>query len=1286
VADIWTQNTGYDLGMYSERDRVEIPLPINSDIPANINFKLISGKLPAGLRLENNMILGTPFEVPRTTTYKFVIRAAGFNILSDRTFTMSVAGADEPNWLTPAGALPVGTNKAYYIIDSSFIDFQLSATDTDTAAGQKLNFFIASGEGELPPGLILLPNGRITGFIQPLLAIPRERVSGNYDMQLYDSYGYDFGNRSTNGYDSFVYDLVTYDFNIDQTFHRKLNRNYEFIATITDGDTITKRKFRIYVVGDDFFRADNVIMRAGQGTYTADVTYVRAPLFTTPNYLGLRRANNYQTFKIDIFEGFYNELGPVIYDISPVNSLINGLIEKELTTDNKVGSTTLRFVKSSGVPQIGWKFNFFQEFREATNKTYTITEVDALGADFYRITIDQPLDYTIPNGFVIYIGNESRLPPGMDFDKVTGEVFGIVPYQPAITETYRFTIKATRFGTVLGRQVRYENGREISESSYFETATSRRMFTVDILGEVESNINWNTSRELGTIDVGYPSTLFVNASTTYSNSTIFYTLEKGKLPPGLQLNLDGEIVGKINQLREQNTYRSYWKPNIQYNLRDIVKQNVERNIVSVTRRRNIATLVTDTPHGFKNNSIIKIKSNALDYNYYSGVEINVDQFKILDVTNITGNGPYYVTFSIPSQQLEPLAPLYTLVKGTSATTGPLSERIVEDRSKPVGSRARFLISKGTNGFLNYNGLINTPSHPITLVDPGQGYKPGDTITISGSQLNGVDGINDLTFKLVNSLNYEYKISGNSNPLYNGTFYSVSSKQKVKTLIGSQISILVSSITDNLVTVETTTSHNLKSGDFVEITNSIPTSYNGIYQVNVISPTSFTYSIRNSNVGSMSVNGVIQKIEYNDSITLLYNVDPGTFGTGLISVEVGRALFESQTQMLALTYFRYTDFGNTELMKTITGKVISDPVYYRYKSNLNAPLGTPTSNTEYWEKFDINNKDSTVTTIDKNNTYFDGETTDFDKTYKFTVKARDQLNYSAVSREFVINVNIPGNTYYSNIRAQPFLKQIQREWMKEFLNNRNIFDPRYIYRLGDSNFGVQRNLSTLIYAGIETRQAVEYISAMGRNHKPKRFKLGEIKKAVAKEPGTNRVIYEVVYIDLIDPLEKNGKHLPFKIATMPAPLNVTVDNTNEFYDGPFTTDNPYWKRPIPFNSTIDRNDIIAGDSGTGVKFPSSISIWRKRLRQIETARRERNYLPLWMRSIQPGSYVELDYVPAVVLCYCKPGGADEIILNIKNNGFDFKLLDYTIDRYIIDSVDGYYEDKYLVFRNDRTTIV
>ena len=149
---------------------------------------------------------------------------------------------------------------------------------------------------------------------------------------------------------------------------------------------------------------------------------------------------------------------------------------------------------------------------------------------------------------------------------------------------------------------------------------------------------------------------------------------------------------------------------------------------------------------------------------------------------------------------------------------------------------------------------------------------------------------------------------------------------------------------------------------------------------------------------------------------------------------------------------------------------------------------------------------------------------------------------------------------------------------------------------------------------------------------------------------------------------------------------TVELPNsEFYSGPFNVDNPFWKRPIPMNVTLDRTDIFAGDPETAWRFPSSISLWRYRIKNMPNTLSERNYMPLWMRSIQPGQSQEINYVPAVPLCYCKPGTADAILLNIKNSDFDFKLLDYTIDRYIIDSVTGEYTDKYLVFRNDRTTI-
>ena len=36
------------------------------------------------------------------------------------------------------------------------------------------------------------------------------------------------------------------------------------------------------------------------------------------------------------------------------------------------------------------------------------------------------------------------LPPGMQLDSTTGEIAGRIPYQPAVTTEYKFTIEALR--------------------------------------------------------------------------------------------------------------------------------------------------------------------------------------------------------------------------------------------------------------------------------------------------------------------------------------------------------------------------------------------------------------------------------------------------------------------------------------------------------------------------------------------------------------------------------------------------------------------------------------------------------------------------------------------------------------------------------------------------------------------------------------------------------------------------------------------------------------------------
>ena len=777
--NVWTERSGYSFSTIQERTSINQQLPAVDSV--EITYSVISGKLPPGLRIVNNTIQGSAFEVPRSTDFKFVIRATNGIAIADRTFYWTVEGADQPVWQTAAGSLPVGPNNVYYILDSSYIDFQLLATDPDTAAGQRLKYFIASKEGTLPPGLVLTDSGRIVGWVQPALVIPETAGNGFFDTTVYDAVAFDFGYRSSNGYDSYIYDTAIFDYSTPSLSPKKLNRNYEFIVTITDGDTEVKRKFKIYVVGDDYFRADNTITTAGSGSFMVDVTYVRAPIWVTPANLGVRRANNYQTIRLDTYEDL--DLGPIVYSL------------------------------------------------DATNPDSTV----------------------------------SILPPGMQFDQGTAEIFGVVPYQPAITKTYRFTVTAMRL------------------SDRAETAMSKRTFTVQVLGEVESVMGWVTGSNLGNIEANLISMLSVTASSTITESVILYVKTSGTLPPGLTLELDGEITGKVTQFN----------------------------------------------------------------------------------------------------------------------------------------------------------------------------------------LNGDQGL--ITFDVSN-----------------------------------------------------------------------------------------------------------------------FSLDAGT------------------------------------------------------------------------------------TTVDR--------------VYSFTVEARDILGYSAISRTFSLTITTPNNRLYSNITAKPYLKLDQRELFKTFIRNSNIFDATAIYRPSDSNFGIQNDLKMVVYSGIETKTAAQVVSVVGQNHRKKRFKIGDVKKAQAKITGTNNVLYEVIYLDVIDPLEIGNKTLDLVEAGPIDPILTTVDQTNIYFNGPFNTPTRFWGRPQPYSITADRSDVYPDGE---FRQPASISLWRRRIEQLGL--HDRNYMPLWMRTIQDGSVQELGFVSAIPLCFCKVGRGDDIMLNIKNYlkttpDFSFNKIDYVIDRYTIDSVTGDTTDKYIVFRNDRTIII
>ena len=219
MSNLWTQPTGYSLGTIAERTITAINLPITS-VDA---VTLIAGTLPAGLRLQNSAIVGTTLEVARTTQSRFVLRARLGSDIQDRTYSITVTGPDAPVWITPAGVLPVGENNALFILDSVYVDYQLEATDTDLSAGDELEFFIAKGDGTLPPGITLTKSGQLTGVIDPILALDTSAASGTYDANTYGGFPFDFGLRSANGFESFYYDVEFYDYAIPTKSPRKLS-------------------------------------------------------------------------------------------------------------------------------------------------------------------------------------------------------------------------------------------------------------------------------------------------------------------------------------------------------------------------------------------------------------------------------------------------------------------------------------------------------------------------------------------------------------------------------------------------------------------------------------------------------------------------------------------------------------------------------------------------------------------------------------------------------------------------------------------------------------------------------------------------------------------------------------------------------------------------------------------------------------------------------------------------------------------------------------------------------
>ena len=1164
MSNLWNVTTGTRLRTIIERSSANILLPLANGVNAEI--ELISGSIPTGTRLENNTIVGTVYEVAYDTTFNAVFRATTDTGFQDCTIEFVVTGPDSPTWQTNEGLLSVGSNNALFILDNEIIDYQLVATDTDLSAGDELFYFIADGDGVLPPGITLSDTGRLQGTTEPLLSLDKRYTGGGYDSAPYAGLPIDYAVLSSNGYGSFYYDTVDYDYNEPTANLRKLNRYYPFAVTVTDGENFVRREFKIYLVGDDYLKADNTIMQSSTGVFTADATNVRTPVWITPRDLGFKRANNYTTIYLEIVDNWTLE-GVVVYTLEDVND----------------------------------------------------------------------------------DGSPSELPLGLTLDSQTGEVIGRIPYQPAITQNYKFTVRATRITTDLDTVTIFANFYEdvlLGKNSF-------KIYKIDLTGNIDGT---NDLFELvgKKILLGNRQYTVTNVDDKILDYDVVFVQET--LAPSISLLLSqtatvGQDYIFVTRLSEASKSK--------YQGRTLKFSNAETYTIN-TFTPYIEWQITQTT---ANDPFLPAGAPRV-------IEVNENYFVgdyVINTVETGGDGKIYKC---------------TTTHSTTSQNDEIGDAILVDGIVQIN-------------FISANWL--------EVAETLEGLSLADRITATKQSLEAeFNGTAYIT--VVDNLHWRIRVPS--------TAYSRIKSNIQNFFAGTDSSDIVATLirdNEDKITLDKNLSSQLNNGRNIGIALFAKDSFfkNIVVAANDevdIPSTAKTFEIR-----------VIGEIDSN--IKWISPVDLGNIS----------ANFTSTLKLIA-----ETTVPDTKMIYTLKSGKLPYGLTLNYDGEI---VGAARQ---------FGTVDNPGLTIFENKTvtwdgFLPGDTT-FDRSYKFTVEARDRFNYTAIEREFTLVVADLDNTQYTDIYMRPMLSTEQKRYYKDFISNPEVFTPEKIYRPSDSTFGIQKNLDMLVYAGVEAVSIDKFIAGAAKNHKRKKYILGEIKSAVAKESATSDTIYEVVYIEVKDPANSttiNKTATSFKTVskekiTVDSVQYAVIDDATRFRAGynelPVYTRNtvrfvfsdldeitietrttndqelnvdnqdfevtvrdggnievelqkgesePYRFRPKTNTIKTDSNAITVGQSTDSIKYISSIDNMRANIKTIGDE--ERNYLPLWMRTPQTG-FEELDYVTAIPICYCKPGEAASIINNIKNYGFDPKIINYDIDRYIVKQTENSDVEKFVLFAN------
>jgi hypothetical protein len=256
-----------------------------------------------------------------------------------------------------------------------------------------------------------------------------------------------------------------------------------------------------------------------------------------------------------------------------------------------------------------------------------------------------------------------------------------------------------------------------------------------------------------------------------------------------------------------------------------------------------------------------------------------------------------------------------------------------------------------------------------------------------------------------------------------------------------------------------------------------------------------------------------------------------------------------------------------------------------------------------------------------------------QTFTFTVAAYDSDNLVYDEKEFTITVVKRDQRPYENLYIQGLVGRDQRQTYEELINNGDVIPNDYIYRGSDPWFGKNLLRRSLFLTGLNPDTMADFVSAMQLNHYQKTLRLGNVRTARALDETFN-VKYEVVYLELLDPY-----------------TDLVVSNAVSGVSETITT---------PLALTWPTNT-----QGITTVYPNSFTNMVRRM-SANIGYQDRSILPSWMTSRQENGTV-LGFTRCLVLAYVNPGRSAEVAFRVKSYYDGLNSIDYTIDRYLLDSV-------------------